>query len=201
MQKGKFITIYGINNIGKTTHSRRLVERLESEGYKAHYVKYPVYDIEPSGSFINGILRGHEEQKISEDELQMWYVINRYQFQPELLRLIEEGYIVVAEDYSGTGIAWGTAKGLEEEWVEIINSKVLKEDLAILMEGKRDVSAVEEKHVHEQNEELIKKCEQIHSHLADKYGWKRVKVREKIEDTAEDLWAAVKESLVDVPKK
>ncbi|MBD3360756.1 hypothetical protein GF366_03065 [Candidatus Peregrinibacteria bacterium] len=201
MREGKFITIYGINNIGKTTQAHLLVDRLKDEGYKSYYVKYPVYDVEPSGSFINDILRGREEQKISEDELQMWYVINRYQFQPKLINLLEEGYVVIAEDYAGTGIAWGTAKGLEEEWVETINSKVLKEDLAILMEGKRQMDAVEEKHVHEQNKELIEKCEKIHSHLAEKYDWKRVKVQKKIEGTAENLWKIVKKSLVDVPKK
>ena len=68
------------------------------------------------------------------------------------------------------------------------------------MEGKRKLSSVEEKHVHEQNEELIKKCEKIHSHLADKYGWERVKVQEKMEDTATLIWDIVKKSLVDVPK-
>ncbi len=186
--KGKFITIYGINNIGKTTHAKKLVERLEAEGRKAKYVKYPVYDVEPSGSFIDGVLRGEGGQKISEEELQLWYVINRYQYEPELKRLLEDGYIIIAEDYIGTGIAWGAAKELSIEWGENVNSGLLKEDLAILMEGNRDISAQEEVHVHEQNDDLIEKCTKVHSDLADKYGWKRVVLQEKVEDTAELMW-------------
>jgi len=193
--KGKFITIYGINNIGKTTHSKKLVDKLKNEGYKSVYVKYPVYDVEPSGGFIDRILRGEKGQNISEDELQLWFVLNRYQYQEELLRYLNEGYIVVAEDYIGTGIAWGSAKGLSTEWLETVNSRLIKEDLAIMMEGTRTVSAKEETHVHEQNDELIRKCTEVHSRLADKYGWKRVILQKKIEDTAKLIWDMVDDFL------
>ena len=194
--KGKFITLYGINNMGKTTHAKRLVERIRGLGMEAEYVKYPVYDVHPSGDFINSVLR-HPEQKqnISEDELQMWYVINRYQFEPQLVKWLEEGVIVIAEDYSGTGIAWGTAKGLEQEWVEMINAKVLKEDLAILIEGNRVLSAREDVHIHEQDDDLMERCKQVHSDLADKYGWKRVELKETPDETANDIWHVVQEFL------
>ena len=65
---GKLITIYGINNIGKSTHAKLIVERLKQNGYKAFYVKYPVYNMEPTGVFLNEVLRGEGGQKISEDE-------------------------------------------------------------------------------------------------------------------------------------
>ena len=125
----------------------------------------------------------------------MWFAVNRYQFEPELKKLIDDGYTVVAEDYRGTGIAWGITKGLDENWVEMINSKVIPEDFSVLIEGNRDTRAKEKTHVHEQNEELIQKSMKTHSYLADKYGWKRVQLQDKIEDTAELVWEAVKENL------
>lgn len=195
MSNGKFITLYGINNIGKTTHAKKLVEKLQSAGHKSVYVKYPVYDVEPSGTFIDQVLRGEKGQNISEDELQFWFVLNRYQYQNELKKYLGEGYIVVAEDYIGTGIAWGTAKGLDTEWLETVNSRLIKEDLAIMMEGTRDESAKEEVHVHEQNDELIRKCTAVHSDLADKYGWKRVMLQDKVEDTAKMIWDIVDDFL------
>jgi dTMP kinase len=195
LKKGAFITIYGINNVGKSTHARLLVERLKKEGYKAHYVKYPVYDVSPSGPFINKILRGSDKQHISEEELQMWFVINRYQFQPKLQKLLEDGNIVVAEDYRGTGIAWGISKGLDENWVETINSKVLPEDFVIFLDGTRELRAKEKRHVHEQNDDLSEKCGEVHHYLAKKYGWKRVKVQSKINDTAELVWEVTNEFL------
>lgn len=188
MEKGLLITIYGINNIGKSTHAKLLVDRLKKEGYRSHYVKYPVYELEPTGPFLDEVLRSPGGQKISEDELQLWFILNRYQFEAELKQMLEEGYIVIAEDYVGTGIAWGMAKGLDQSWLENVNKFLLKEDFAILMEGNRDVTAREKVHVHEQNEELMEKCEKIFSNLGDKYGWKRVEIQEKIKDTAEIVW-------------
>lgn len=186
MSKGRLVTLYGINNIGKTTQAKRLVERLNNEGVKAKYVKYPVYDIEPTGPFLNKVLRGGE-QKITEDELQLWFIMNRYQFQPELKKWLEEGYTVIAEDYIGTGIAWGEAKGLDRVWLEESNKFLMKEDLAILFQGKRDLSALESGHVHEENEELIEKCRVVLEELADKYAWKRLEVQENWDDTTDLL--------------
>lgn len=188
---GTFITFYGINNIGKSTHALRVVEKLNAEGRKAKYVKFPIYDLEPTGPFLNGVLRGADGQKISEDELQMWFVLNRYQFQPELERLLGEGYIVVAEDYTGTGIAWGMAKGLEMSWLEELNKFLRREDFSILFEGERDVTAMEKQHVHETNEELVQKCVKTHQQLGDKYKWNRVQVQPDKEETAKLVWELI----------
>ncbi|MCK9185958.1 hypothetical protein M0P48_00775 [Candidatus Gracilibacteria bacterium] len=188
--KGKLITIYGINNIGKSTHAKLLVERLEKEGKKVFYVKYPIYDLSPTGPFLNDVLRGGS-QKIAEDELQLWFVLNRYQYEPKLKKLLEEGYIVVAEDYIGTGIAWGTAKGLDTAWLEDMNKFLLKEDFAVMLEGKRDKKSKEKKHVHETNDVLIEKCQKVLGILAEKYGWKKLQVQKEIKDTAEMLWKVV----------
>ncbi|MBI5754595.1 hypothetical protein HZA41_00065, partial [Candidatus Peregrinibacteria bacterium] len=79
MPRGKFITFYGINNIGKTTHARRLCRRLVDRGIRAEFLKYPIYSIEPTGSFLNKILRSGAKQTISEEELQMWFALNRFQ--------------------------------------------------------------------------------------------------------------------------
>ncbi|MBI2634596.1 hypothetical protein HYW82_02940 [Candidatus Peregrinibacteria bacterium] len=189
MTKGKFITIYGINNIGKTTHAKRLVDRLRKDGFKAEYLKYPVYELEPTGPFLNRMLRSGK-QNIPEDQLQLWFVLNRCQFQPKLQKMLNKGIIVVAEDYTGTGIGWGIAKGLTLSWMEEINKYLLKEDLAIFLHGKRDTRAVEENHVHEQNPDLLKKSESVFRKLAEKYKWQKVKLADKIEDTAEKCWQA-----------
>lgn len=188
--RGKFITLYGINNIGKTTQAKRLVEKLRGAGLKAKYIKYPIYDLAPTGPLINEVLRSGE-QKISEDELQLWFVMNRYQFQPQLIAMLEDGVNIVAEDYIGTGIAWGMAKGLEEDFLECVNRKLIKEDLAILMEGSRDIAAIEDGHVHEKNEELIEKCRAVFAELAEKYDWKKVLVDKDWDVTTGRLWEIV----------
>ena len=187
---GKFITLYGTNNIGKSTHAKRVVEHLNGIGKKAEYVKYPHYDCEKSGEFLNTILRGGN-QTISEKELQMWFVINRYQFEPKLKQMIEEGTWVVAEDYTGTGIAWGVTKGIDIRWMECVNDGLLKEDLAILIDGERVQKSTEHGHIHEQNDDLMQKCRQTHLMLGQRYGWHKVALQPEKDETEELIWKIV----------
>lgn len=192
MRRGKFITLYGINNIGKTTHAKRLVANFQKHGLQAVYVKYPVYDVKPSGPFLDRVLRSHSLQKISEAELQLWFILNRYQFEPRLRDMLSRGVYVVAEDYVGTGIAWGIAKGLKRAWLERMNEYLLKPDFSLFLTGKPEKSAQEKRHIHEQNDVLMKKTQSVLQILAKEYDWKTIRLCKKIEDTAEKIWMAVK---------
>lgn len=191
MKKGLFITIYGINNIGKSTHSKRLVERLKSEGYDTVYVKYPVYSLEPTGPMINKILRSDGAQDLPEEQLQTLFMQNRKDFEPTINKWLNEGKIIIAEDYTGSGVAWGTAKGMDQKKVEEINSELKKEDFSILMVGERDVRAKEHGHIHESDDELVMKVDKVLRKLAEENGWKIVNVQPKIAETAELIWRAV----------
>lgn len=185
------ITLYGINNIGKTTHAKRLVERLRAEGKEAVYVKYPVYEVEPTGPFLNEFLRSGSAQSISEEELQTWFTLNRYQFEPTLKSWLESGKIVVAEDYIGTGIAWGTVKGADTDWLESMNRYLLPADLCILIDGERTLDAMEAGHLHESNHEFMKRARQVHLELGLRYDWTQVPLQESKEATANLIWKVV----------
>lgn len=192
MKRGKLITLYGINNIGKSTQCKILIDNLKKHGHDAVYIKYPVYSLEPTGVFINKVLReSGGRQNITEDQLQMWFTLNRYQFEPELKQMLNEGKIVIAEDYVGTGLAWGSAKGASLEWLTELNKYLLKEDFAIYLKGKRNVQATEASHIHENNNELLEATQFIYDNLAEKYEWSKVMVKPSIGETADDIWKAV----------
>ena len=171
------------------------MERLEKEGHDSIFIKYPVYNLEPTGPKIDEILRGHDKQPISEEELQTLFMQNRKDFEPTLREYLEEGKIVVAEDYTGTGIAWGTAKGLKQEWLEDLNSGLLKEDFSILMIGRRKFSSKEYQHLHESDDELVMSVDKILRRLADEKDWHKVDVQENIVDTAALVWTEVENFL------
>lgn len=188
MKKGKFITIYGINNIGKTTHAKRIAERLNKLGTRAVYIKYPIYGIKPTGQLLNKILRKSGKQEIPEEMLQLIFVLNRYQFQPELKKILEKGITVIAEDYIGTGIAWGAAKGANMRELEKMNKFLVQPDMAVLMDGSRVLAARESNHLHEKDDNLAAKCQQIYRKLAQKYRWEKVLVDKDPDITAARLW-------------
>ena len=142
--------------------------------------------------YLNAFLRSGEVQKISEEELQMWFTLNRFQFEPTLREWLADGKIVVAEDYTGTGIAWGVVKGADREWLESLNAPLVKEDLAILLDGERFIKATEEGHIHETNEEFMKRARQVHLELGEKYGWVKIPVQPGKDETEVLVWETVR---------
>lgn len=185
---GIFIAIYGINNIGKTYHAKRIVARPQKLGKKAVYIKYPIYSQKPTGPLLNRVLRSHGKQHMREEELQLWFVLNRYQFEPKLKSMLRAGKIVVAEDYIGTGIAWGMAKGASQRELENMNKFLVQPDRVFLLDGARKFNAKEKKHLHEQDDLLSEKCQKIYRKLARKYGWKIIQVDPDRDITAARIW-------------
>lgn len=191
--RGKFIIIYGINNIGKTTQAKTLVQHFLSRGLKADYVKYPIYDIKPSGPFIDGVLRS-VKQDISEEELQMWFTVNRYQFQPLLKTKLSHEINIIAEDYVGTGLAWGSSKGTDYNWLKTINSHLLKEDIGILLDGDRFVFSKENRHIHETNEKLMEKVRKKLVEIGREFNWNIINANQGKEKVFSDILSVLKEN-------
>ena len=191
--KGGFVTLYGINNLGKSTQAHKLVDWLNSNGFKAEYLKYPLYDLQPTGPLILEQIKGKSGQNISEKELQTLFAQNRRDYQPDLIKTLESGTYIIAEDYTGTGFAWGMSKGLNIEFLEKINNDLLKEDLAILFYGERFKQGIEKYHVHENNPELIDVvCKNMHDNLGYELGWKRVNANQDIDKVFNSLLAIVR---------
>ncbi len=190
MSKGKFIAIYGINGIGKTTQVDLLVEYLKGKGKNASRLKYPVYDLEPEGPFIYKYLRDPEfriKHELPTHKLQKKYAENRLRYEPILRERLESGEWIIAEDYTGTGISWGLTWGGELDYLEDINEDLLKPDLEILMHGSRFLSAIEKDHRNEMDSERITICKNFHELLADRCGWTKINAKQKIEKVQEDI--------------
>ena len=194
--KGKLIVLYGINNLGKTTQAKLLVKWLQSLGIKAEYLKYAIYDLKPSGPLLNGYLREGNPYALTPREFQLLQVLNRTQYEPTLLSKLESGTWIIAEDYVGTGIAWGTGAGLHQDFLEEINAHLVKEDLAFFFDGERFTSGIEKVHQHEQNEKLTQKVREIHQHLAQKLGWIPINANQSIEEIQSKLQEQIKIKLM-----
>lgn len=195
MAEGLFIVIYGINNIGKSTQVDRLAEKLSEAGLEIYRLKYPVYDLEPTGPKLNQILRSGEAQKLTEEELQDLYVQNRRDYQPQLVKKLLEGVTIIAEDYTGTGIAWGWAKGGDVEKLIEMNKGLTKPDVEILLDGDRFLTGRESKHLHENRDDLVLKCRQNLLELAVRFGWSVVNANQTIEEVEADITLAMQEQI------
>ncbi len=193
--RGKFVVIYGINNIGKTTQAKLVVQYFLGKGLKADYMKYPIYDMKPSGPFLDGVLRSGK-QEISEEELQMWFTVNRLQFQPILKKKLNHEINIVAEDYIGTGLAWGSAKGADYNWLKSINSTLMKEDMGILLDGERFVFAKEDRHIHEIDAKLMEKVRKRFIDIGREFDWHIVNANQGNEKVFSDILSILRENRI-----
>ncbi len=188
---GKLIVLYGINNIGKSTQAKLLVEKLKQSGKNASYIKYPIYDLGPSGILINEYLRQGNPWQLSAREAQILYALNRYQYQVELNQRLDDSEWIVAEDYTGTGMAWGSGAGVDLAFLEKVNQGLREPDLILWLDGQRFTSGIESGHKHENDNELINKVRQCHQNLANKYNWLKFEANQAIDDLNNQLWQEV----------
>ena len=192
---GLFIVFHGINNLGKSTQAKLLVEKMNQAGHQTEYLKYPIYNLKPSGVILNNYLREGNKFNLTAREAQTIYTLNRTQYESELKSKLEQGINIVAEDYTGTGICWGIGAGVDEEYLKLINSHLLKEDITFLFDGKRFKESTEIGHKHETDEGLLEKVRQAHLKIGKGLNWKKINANLTIEEIHGIIWTELSKYL------
>lgn len=192
--RGRMIAIYGVNNLGKTSQAKKIVEWLEGQGILAFYKKYPHYD-ETFGGMINRYLRAGNPDELSHREAQILYAADRLQVAGAVEDELALGHWIVAEDYTGTGIAWGMARGVDKEFLMEINSVVREPDLSFLFRGERFTQAIETGHLNESDSEMTRCCAVIHDQLGVELGWVPVEVNRDFDEITEEIISVIRERL------
>lgn len=174
-QKGFFVVLYGANNVGKSAAIEGAKNGLIESGLRIQFVKYPIYDLAPTGPWLNNFLRHNQPPEATQLDAQKQFAQNRRDFEPTLIRTLNSGISVVAEDYTGTGKAWGETWGISPPVLNRLNLGLLEPDLAILIYGNRFKNGIEINHKNEQaGDEIWHKNQQIHLRLANEFGWRQV---------------------------
>ncbi len=164
---------------------------MNEKGIAAEYLKYGIYGLEPSGPILNGYLREGNPYGLTPREFQIMHVVNRTQYQGMLEEKLRKGIWIVAEDYSPTGIAWGTGAGIDKDFLVRINGHLLKEDLSLYFHGTRFSTGIESVHKHEQDNALTESVARTHEELAEQYHWKKIAANQSQDQVAADVWEMV----------
>ncbi|MBS3143427.1 hypothetical protein J4446_00925 [Candidatus Woesearchaeota archaeon] len=193
MSEGKFIVFYGINILGKTTQSGIISRQIALENsVRVHRIKYPIYNLDPTGSEINDYLRNENPKELTPHQHQELQLQNRFDYQPILFETLNSGIWVLAEDYTLTGIAWGIATGVDENFLRKKTNSLMEEDFGILFDGEQ-FNHREESHKYETNYNLTKKCREIHLRLAEEFGIPVINANQEKEKVTKDILNILKE--------
>lgn len=192
---GILFTLLGVTNTGKTTQQKLLEEHLKNDGYRVAYIKYPVYDLEPTGPRINAYLRGGNPENISALEFHKLQIQNKFDFESKLLSLLEENDIVLAEMYTGTGITYAMGDGLPKDWLISEYAPLRKADISILLDGKRFLESREAGHHYENDDEKTEKIRLAHLELAKDFGWTVINANQTIDEVHQQIYSEIKKVL------
>ncbi len=196
---GKLIIIEsGSDASGKATQTKKLYDRLVSEGYNVKKVEYPNYDSETS-TLVKMYLRGDFGKNPSDVDAYVastFYAVDRYaSFKTEWEEFYNKGGIILADRYTTSNMVHQASKMEESErdkyldWLfdyEFNMYKIPKPDAVIFLDVPVDFSknlmkdrdnkftGEKEKDIHEKDLEYLKKCYENSLYIADKYGWKKI---------------------------
>ena len=130
-KKGAFICIEGLDGCGKTTQAKLLTKKLW-RGYNA------VYTAEPSRGKIGAFIRKsclYGEKRLSSVVEALLFAADRLEHvENEVLPALREGRLVVSDRYVYSSLAYQGAAGVSLDWVERINERALRADLAVFID-------------------------------------------------------------------
>lgn len=128
---GHIIAFEGLDQSGKQTQAELLRDALKRDGHKVRLVSFPDYGTS-IGEEIARALQG--ERDYDADVMQLLYIANRYERKADLQRWIDGGLILVCDRYSASSIAYGTAQGLDENWLIDIQKFLPRASFTILLD-------------------------------------------------------------------
>lgn len=128
--RGKLIVIEGTDCSGKETQTKKLVERLRSEGKKVGTISYPMYET-PTGKIVGACLLGKPSMcdeflkteggffpegggSVDSMTALMYYAADRRYNLPKLDELLENNDIVIADRYTTSNMAHRGGQILDE---------------------------------------------------------------------------------------
>jgi dTMP kinase len=129
--QGHLIAFEGLDQSGKQTQAERLLDRLIALGRDVQLVSFPDYQTH-IGTEIARALAG--EREYGPDVMQLLYVANRYEWRPELQRMLDAGSIIVCDRYLASSVAYGEAFGLDRGWLLEIQRFLPRPSLTIMLD-------------------------------------------------------------------
>jgi dTMP kinase len=142
MEYGKFITIEGIEGVGKSTHMGRLVEHIEAHGYRALKSREPGGT--PTAELIREVVLGHTEEFIPDiAELLLMFAARSLLVENVIRPALSAGTWVVCDRFVDASRAYqGGGRGIPMQQINELADWVLGDlspDLTILLDAPVEV--------------------------------------------------------------
>lgn len=225
--RGKLIVIEAGDGSGKETQSKKLYDRLQSEGYNARIIRFPDYDSD-SSALVRMYLRGDFGTKpddVNAYTASVFFAVDRFaSYKTDWEKFYKNGGIILADRYTTSNMVHQAAKiddaGERKsylDWLydlEFVRLGLPVPDcvvfldmppeyaLKLIKDRNNKITGQEEKDIHEKDGAYLEKVYLTTKSLAQKFGWHRVECIQAgkirpIEDIHRDVYDVVKNILQD----
>ncbi len=197
--KGKLIVIEGTDGSGKETQSKKLVDKLNSEGIKTVRFEFPRYKT-PTGKIIGGPYLGKKEisqcwfpegaNAVDPKIVSLYYAADRRYAKSEMEKVLNSGTNIVTDRYisANAGHQGGKISDPQKRrefygWLDNLEYQLLelpRPDKTIFLYIPLEVSTIlkskmnVEKDQHELDIKHLKNAEEAYLQLSKLYNWKTI---------------------------
>jgi dTMP kinase len=187
----RLIAIEGIDQSGKHTQTRLLAKALRKKKRKVDTISFPIYN-SISGKELKQFLDG--QKKIPAQAVHMLYSLNRWENKDKIRDKLKESDYLIADRYTTSNIAYGTAKGLDQKWLENLDKGLPKPAMVIVLDVPVSSSfnrKTEKRDLHEKNRQFLAKVRLSYHKLARQYKWKIVEANMSADQVHSQIWKQV----------
>lgn len=165
------IAFEGLDQSGKETQARLLVDALRADGHRVETLSFPDYGT-PIGREIGEALAGRREY--GADVMQLLYIANRFEKKPRLHEWLAAGAIVVCDRYMASSIAYGEAQGLDAAWLADAQRNLPQPHATVLLDIAPEVAAARKRanrDRYERDMALLARVRESYRRQAAQSGW------------------------------
>ncbi len=142
MERGKFITVEGIEGTGKSTNIEFLTSLIAAQGYEVHCTREPGGT--PMAEKIRALLLEHGHEPLPEiAELLLFFASRSLHLQNAIVPALEAGKWVICDRFTDASRAYqGSGRGLDLDRIERLAEWVqdgLEPDLTLLLDAPAEV--------------------------------------------------------------
>jgi dTMP kinase len=129
MNKGKLISIEGIDGSGRTIHSQDLKRYLEGQGYGVL-----AFGLQMSRLIGERITKMKKDMIFRRRTLFLSYVTDLAdQMELSIRYGVESGFMAIADGYTLSLKTWGATRGLEDSWMSDVLSILPEPDIRVVL--------------------------------------------------------------------
>jgi len=192
-KRGFFISIEGIDAVGKRTQTTLLSNWLRAKGITAGITSFPDYSTQ-IGREIHGFFHGTRDYP--PEVIHMLLAANRWEDKSKVESMLAQNQVVVVDRYSGSNLAYGVANGLQLSWLQSLEEGLPKTDLVLVLDAPPAVlhgRRPESMDPFERSSNVQENAREAYRRLARKFGWKIIDASQGVQKVHESLTSAVAE--------